>query len=319
MIQLSIDTPSDADQRIDKFLRKYLPNAPLGGIFKWIRTGKIKVNAKKVDQNYRISLGDILTIFLSEEEMHNFKEEVAIVQKNDEKSKKFQCEILYEDSALLVINKPYWMNVHPWDHKSQEVSLIEHIHDYLGNAYNTLSFKPSLVHRIDRDTSGCILIAKEKKALEQLLSDLQSERIQKLYHTIVLGKFDKKHGTINKKLLRIEHAKDEAKVQVSENWLKAITHFKVITEIKEKYSLLECKIETWRTHQIRVHLSSLWHPILGDKAYGNAKENSFARREYGVQRQLLHAFSLSFLHPITKKPIHIEAPYFQDMKKFIDL
>ncbi|GAB0175119.1 MAG: RluA family pseudouridine synthase [Candidatus Altimarinota bacterium] len=320
MIHLSIDLPSDANQRIDKFLRKFLPNAPLGGIFKWIRTGKIKVNSKKVDQNYRVSLGDSITFFLTEEEMSSFKHSPEIVGNPEVKVQKKQFEVLYEDSNILIVNKPYGMNVHPGDHKSQEVSLIELVHDYLGKSYNSLSFKPSLVHRIDRDTSGCIIIAKEKRSLEKLLLDLQSGEIRKVYHALVLGNLDKKHGTIDKKLIRIENAKDEAKVQVHEDGLKAVTHFRVLKEgIKEKYSLVECEIETGRTHQIRVHLSSLGYPILGDKAYGNAKENSFARREYKIHRQMLHAFSLTFLHPITRKSIHIEAPYIGDMKDLIDL
>lgn len=227
-------------------------------------------------------------------------------------------ERLYEDEYLLIINKPSGINVHPWDHKSTEASLIELVQDALGNTYDTLSFKPSLVHRIDRDTSGCILIAKEKKALEKLLSILQGWGMKKCYHAIVLGTLPEKKGVIDAKLLRIENAKDEAKVRVDEMWLRAVTHYKVLKEgLKNKYSLIECEIETGRTHQIRVHLSSLEHPVLGDKAYGNMKENSFARREYGIQRQLLHAYSLSFMHPITGKILTVQAPYLSDMEELL--
>ena len=127
------------------------------------------------------------------------------------------------------------------------------------------------MHRIDRDTSGCILIAKEKKALEQLLFLLQNGKIEKVYHALVVGALKKNQDTIRAKLLRKTDAKNEAKVIVDENGQEAITHYRVLQEnIGEKYSLLECRIETGRTHQIRVHLSHIGHPILGDKAYGHA-------------------------------------------------
>ena len=135
--------------------------------------------------------------------------------------------------------------------------------DLLDKKYDTLSFKPSLVHRIDRDTSGTILIAKEKKVLETLLSSLQSGKIEKIYHAIVICKPPKPRGTIEKKLRRIENAQDEAKVQVAKDGQEAITHYRTLEEnIQGKYSLLELRIETGRTHQIRVHLVSIGCPIL---------------------------------------------------------
>jgi 23S rRNA pseudouridine955/2504/2580 synthase len=318
LVLITIDNPSDADQRIDKFLRKYLPNAPLGGIFKWLRTGKVKVNEKKVDQNYRILLDDTIALYFTEWEIAAFQYQKESASSQGKSTEREAIEILYEDEYLLIANKPSGMNVHPSDHKSSEVSLIERIQDTLGGNYNTLSFKPSLVHRIDRDTSGCIIIAKEKKALEKLLFELQNWRIEKKYHTIVIWTPKEKNGVIDQKLLRIENAKDEAKVRIDANWLTAVTHYRTIKEnIKNKYSLLECEIETGRTHQIRVHMSYLGTPILGDKAYGNSKENSFARREYHIERQLLHAYSLSFLHPISHKTLTIIAPYWRDMDEFI--
>ena len=122
----------------------------------------------------------------------------------------------------MVINKEAGTNVHPGDHKTTEISLIEAVQDLLDKKYDTLSFKPSLVHRIDRDTSGTILIAKEKKVLETLLSSLQSGKIEKIYHAIVIGKPPKPRGTIEKKLRRIENAQDEAKVQVAKDGQEAV-------------------------------------------------------------------------------------------------
>jgi 23S rRNA pseudouridine955/2504/2580 synthase len=316
LLSLTIDNMSDTDQRIDKFLKKYLPNAPLGGIYKWLRTGKIKVNHKKVEQTYRIEEGDVIDLHLNEDELWGFRK--AVDGQISKSANQQTLRILYEDEYLLILNKPAGINVHPGDHKTKEVSLIELVQDSLWGRYNTLSFKPSLVHRIDRDTSGVIMIAKEKKTLEALLALLQSGRIEKIYHAVIVGIPEKSRDTIDAKLLRVEEAKDEAKVRLDENGQNAITHYRILSaNIRDKYSLVECHIETGRTHQIRVHLSSIGHPILWDKAYGNKSENSFAKREYSISRQLLHARSLSFIHPITKQVFTVEAPYPHDIDSLI--
>lgn len=320
MNTITIDNSSDSHQRLDKFLKKFLPNAPLGVIYKLLRTGKIKISGTKKDQTYRLNEGDIIEFFLTPEEIKNFqKKEDKISLNVNLNSKKPRLDIIYQDEDLLVINKPAGMNVHPWDYKTKEISLIDLVHDYLWKKYNSLTFKPSLVHRIDRDTSGCILIALKKNILEKLLSELQNHKIEKIYHTIVVGKMSKPRGTITDKLLRKESAKDEAKVVVSEDGQRAITHYRTLKEFKKDeniFSLLECCIETGRTHQIRVHLSHNNCPILWDKAYGNKNINAFARRKYQISRQLLHAFSLEFFHPWIKKRMKVEAPYKADFQKF---
>lgn len=308
MHTLVIDQPSDADQRIDKFLKKYLTEASLWTIYKWLRTGKIKVNKKKVEQTYRIEIGDIVDLHIRDEELEVLRK-VTTLEKTEKKPKS-HIDILYEDEVMLVVNKPPHMNVHPGDHKSDEVSLIEYIQDMLGGKHDSLSFRPALVHRIDRDTSGVIMVAKEKKALESLLRELQSWRIEKIYHAIVLWVPEKKRDTIRERLLRKENAKNEAKVIISPLGQEAVTHYSTLREkLKEKYSLLECQIETGRTHQIRVHMAHLGSPIIGDKAYGNPWENAFARKTYGIERQLLHAHTLIFRHPVSQKTITITAPY----------
>lgn len=321
MQKICITQPGDADQRLDKFLKKYLPNAPLGAIYKFLRTGKIKINWKKKDQTYVIQLNDEITFFFLDDEMLAFQKKTwVIIPIEWSHSLSLQGRILYEDEYILVINKPAHLNVHPGDHKTKEISLIEWVHDYLGSKYSTLTFKPSLVHRIDRDTSGCILIAKEKKTLEALLSELQEHKIEKIYHAIVAWIPEKPRGTIRAKLLRIENAQNESKVRIDANGQNAVTHYRTLQTFphsKESFSLLECVIETWRMHQIRVHLASIGLPIIGDRAYGNISFNSFFRRKTWVSRQLLHAKQLIFTHPIHKTILNIEAPYESDFNDML--
>jgi len=222
----------DADQRLDKFLKKYFPNIALGGLYKFLRTGKIKVNGKKKDQTYRLQINDTITLFFQDEEIDTFRSiQSDTPQKpSDPTESPIRQRILYEDEYILILNKPPKMNVHSGDHKTTEVSLIELVHDYLGSKYSTLTFKPSLVHRIDRDTSGCILIAKDKKALDILLRDLQSHTIEKIYHTLVAWIPEIPRDTIRYKLLRIENAQNESKIRVDNSGQSAITHYKILKE-----------------------------------------------------------------------------------------
>lgn len=329
MQKILIQHDSDSGQRLDRFCKKFLPNAALGGIYKMLRTGKIKVNGKKKDQTYKIDIGDEITFWFSDEEMQSLQS-VQIQEKDPHiEHSPSKLEILYEDESLLVINKSPWINVHAWDHKTKESNLIDQVQDYLQGRYDALTFRPALVHRIDRDTSGCILIAKQKWVLESLLHDLQTHKIEKIYHACVFGIPHPPQWTLRHKLLRIENAKSEAKVRVDpELWQTAVTHY---TTLKTKgfsqtddlalsshqrdkidCSLLECRIETGRTHQIRVHLAHMWTPIVWDKAYGDKKKNSYLARSEWVTHQMLHARRIVFTHPIEKKRITIDAPYPSD-------
>ncbi len=320
MQKITISSPSDASQRVDKFLKKYLPNAPLGAIYKMLRTGKIKINGKKKDQTYKLEQDDEISFWISDDEIRGLQQTWAVSTQSRSGYTITKEDILFEDEAILVLNKPAGINVHPGDHKSNESSLIEVALDYFGAKYNSLTFKPALLHRIDRDTTGCIVIVKEKESLEFLLSELQGWNIEKIYHTVTFWIPDKRRGTFDDKLLRVENAKNEAKVRVDPDWQKAITHYEVLKSWNIgknpwiNIALCQCQIETGRTHQIRVHLSNHNCPILGDSAYGNKKINAFLRNEFAVHRQLLHAYRLTFTHPKTKKKLQIEAPYPKDFQ-----
>lgn len=176
-------------------------------------------------------------------------------------------------------------------------------------------FSPSLVHRIDRDTTGVLLIAKDRHSLNFLLEELQAHDMQKKYLALVVGEITTK-GTIQAPLLRLENPKKEAKVRVDPLGQKAITHYQCINHSKI-LSLVEVLLETGRMHQIRVHMAHIKHPILGDLAYGNSTVNREFQRKNEAARQMLHAHELIFTHPVTKKKMTLIAPVPEDMTRLI--
>jgi RluA family pseudouridine synthase len=223
------------------------------------------------------------------------------------------------------LNKNAWMNVHAWDHKTKETNVIVQVHDYLWDKLNSLTFKPSLIHRIDRDTSGILMIGKKKDMLTKLVNDFKShEKVKKTYYAIVLWKLSRKEWTIAKKLLRIEWAQNENKVQVSEKWQTAVSHYKLLKEHCVRapewdiiFSEIEVQIETGRMHQIRVHMASIGNPIIWDKAYGDKKINSYLERNFWLRRQALHAWKIEFFHYGRQKKMKLEARVKKDLVDFI--
>ncbi|MFK7780154.1 MAG: RluA family pseudouridine synthase [Candidatus Gracilibacteria bacterium] len=327
---------NDANQRLDKFLKKLFPAATRGLIYKFNRKDKIKIKFdgshgkfKKRDNEYRIQEGDEIKIFLSDEDFDTLtKKTNSNSSKGKEKtSGKFdKKDIVYEDGDLFIINKNSGINVHPGDFKTKESNIIAQVQDYLGDKLNSLTFKPSLIHRIDRDTSGILMIAKKKKILTALVNDFKfHDKVEKTYYAIVFGKLSRKKGTIKKKLLRIEGAKNENKVQVSDEGKTAITHYKLLKEHivttkegKIVISELEIRIETGRMHQIRVHLADLGNPILGDKNYGNKKLNAYLSKNYNLHRQALHAWKIKFFHYGRDKEIELTANVKKDLTDFLE-
>jgi len=345
-------TENDANQRLDKFLKKLFPNATLSLIYKLNRKSKIKVSLpphnpllskegrtndsesgvvfKKRDNEYKLQVWQKIKLFISDADFDEFRWPPLnpLLSKEGKRSRGGleKKDIIFEDDDLLIVNKNPGINVHPGDHKSSESSLIHMAQDYLWSQHNSLTFKPSLAHRIDRDTSGILMIAKKKQMLTQLTNDFKSHvKIKKTYYAICHGKLSQPSGTINKKLLRVENAKNSDKVQVSEKWLTAITHYKLIKQhtLKTKQwtetiSEVEVRIETGRMHQIRVHMAHLWFPILWDKNYWNKSFNSYITREFGLTRQALHAWKIEFYHYGEKQTQKLQAPIKDDLRKFIN-
>lgn len=315
---------NDSWQRLDKFLKKLLPNASASLVYKFNRKNKIKVNSKREDNEYKLQIWDIVKIFLNDSEFDTLtkKVEELKLEVREEFDKK---NIVYEDGEVLVINKEPWINVHPWDHKTKESNVISQVQDYLWNKLNSLTFKPSLVHRIDRDTSWILIIWKKKDILTKLVNDFKDhKKVKKIYYAIVLGQLPSKSWTIDKKLLRIEWAKNEDKVQISDKWQTAITNYKVLNEIvletpswKKIISEVEVEILTWRMHQIRVHLSSLSCPILWDDKYWDKQFNAYLSKNFWLKRQALHAWKIEFFHYVKDKKVFLEAKIKEDLENFI--
>lgn len=320
-----IITENDAGQRLDKFLKKLLPNASASLIYKLNRKDKIKVNGKRQDNEYKLLIWEVVKVFLVDSDFETLTKKEA--PKLLETREKFDTKnIVYEDGDILVINKEPWINVHPGDYKTKESNIISQIQDYLWDKLNSLTFKPSLVHRIDRDTSGILIIWKKKDILTQLVADFKEhKKVKKIYYAIVLWKLPNKSWTIDKKLLRIEWAKNEDKVQVSDKGQTAITNYKVLKEYILKtpswdkvISEVEVEILTWRMHQIRVHLASIWCPIIWDNKYGDKPFNSYISKHFSLNRQALHAWKIEFFHPRKNKIQSLQAQIKKDLTNFVN-
>ena len=282
-------------KRIDGVISAYTTELSRNTVQRLIEEEQIKVNGNKIKPSYKTNLNDEIDI------------NIPKAKEIDLKPQNIPLEVLYEDSDIIVINKPKGMVVHPAN-GNPDGTLVNAI---MAKCKDSLSgiggeIRPGIVHRLDKNTSGVIIVAKNDKAHIKLSEDLKKHKIKKTYIALVRGIIKENEATINMPIGRSKQ--DRKKMAVDKNGKEAITHFKVLKRYNEKYTLLEINIETGRTHQIRVHLSHIGYPIIGDDTYSNGKN------EWGVIGQCLHAKSLKFEHPITGKKMLIEAElpeYFQ--------
>lgn len=253
-----------------------------------IKDGLVLVNGKVIKPGFTLSIGDKIVVNLAS------KEELDPL-----KPVKLPLDIIYEDDELIVINKPKGLVVHP-SNTFKETTLVSGLlyHTNRLSQYNQDPFRPGILHRIDKDTSGLLLVTKTDKAHKILASDLKKHAIKREYQAIVQGVLEHKEGVIDVPIGR--HEKVRTKMAATPHGKHAVTHFNVLKTFKN-HTLLHLKLETGRTHQIRVHLAYIGHPIVGDPLYG-PKSNVLD------SGQLLHAFKLEFVHPITKKVMALEAP-----------
>lgn len=297
-------SPDDIGQRLDRYLRKIFPGAKLGEIYEALRTKKITVGGKKLPESTRLRAWDTLDIELDEETLKLWKSDVSsnhprkiIHEKLDPK------RILFEDADLLIYDKPSGLIVHSPDHKTDEVSLIEQIEEYLVSKWWKPSgtfAHPALAHRIDRDTSWIIISCLNRLSYEHMAEQFRTRKVEKTYLALVAGVPEPREGIINAPLLRQDTGRtDEAKVIVDPKGQSAETSYKVLkTGSKNDWSLVELHPKTGRTHQIRVHMAHIGHPLIGDKRYGWPNVVKFTELKDLYQRRghLLHATQIEFIN-----------------------
>lgn len=290
----------ESNNRIDSYLSQKSQDISRVTIQRLIQQGKILVNYKKIKSSYKVQENDKITI---EEEKPR---EISL------KAQDIPIEIMYEDKDIIVVNKPKGMVVHPAN-GNPDGTLVNAIMAICKDSLSGIGgeIRPGIVHRLDKDTSGVLIVAKNDKAHINMSEQIKNHEVEKTYITLVKGIVKETEATINMPIGR--STKDRKKMAVTKNGKEAITHFKVIERFpKHNCTLLEVKIETGRTHQIRVHLSQIGYPIIGDTVYSNGKN------EWNIEGQCLHAKSLKFKHPITKKEMFLKAKLPEYFEKILE-
>ena len=301
MKQINFEVLSeDADSRIDRYLAQQMPDQSRSFLQKLIREEQITVNGRPVKANYRLQPEDQVLVIVPDPQLPD------ILPEN------IPLDILYEDSDVLVINKPKGMVVHPAaGHYTNTVvnAVMYHCQGNLSGINGVM--RPGIVHRIDRDTTGAIVICKNDQAHQSLAQQLKEHSITRRYRAIVWNNLKEDEGTVDRPIGR--HPVDRKKMAVNEkNGKTAVTHYRVLERFG-RFTYIECRLETGRTHQIRVHMASIGHPLLGDEVYGPSGKQPFR-----LQGQCLHAMMLGFLHPSTGEYVEFEAPlpeYFTQLLK----
>ncbi|MGL1933561.1 MAG: RluA family pseudouridine synthase [Fibrobacterales bacterium] len=288
MVEIKV-TPNAADQRIDRFLRKELFNYPLNFIFKLFRKKKVRVNGKRAKENQMLAEGDLIQIY---EAIEIQEKEVGEVSVSPDFFK-YNFHIIQEDEELLVLNKPGGVPVHPGSNQAPGKSLIELVWYYSKATED--GFKAQLVHRLDKATSGVILVAKTAAALRGFTAQMRNRDVYKEYRALVKGHLEQKKGTITLDLLRTDTKEGGAKVLVTDqkggDVRTSITHYEVLEEYGD-CSLVKVVLGTGRMHQIRTHFNHLGHPLLGDDRYGDFKWNAHYKKEHGFRDMFLHSATL---------------------------
>ena len=284
------------NMRLDMYIAQKNDKLSRSMIQKLIEDGEILVNGQTKKISYKVHTGDEIEINIPEPKETNIKPQNIPV------------EVIYEDSDIIVVNKPKGMVVHPAN-GNPDGTLVNAI---LALCKDNLSgiggeIRPGIVHRLDKDTSGLLIIAKNDLAHKNISEQIKNRQVKKIYIALVKGNVAEDEATIDMPIGR--STKDRKKMAVRKDGKTAITHFKVLKRYN-KYTLLEIKIDTGRTHQIRVHMAEIGHPVVGDMVYSSGKN------EFGIEGQMLHAKSLDFRHPVTGKAMHLEADvpqYFVDV------
>lgn len=302
MSQISLQADETyMDERLDKFLSAMLPDQSRSYLQKIIKDGNVLVNGEPKKSSYRLEDGDEVTADLPE------------LKSPDIEPENIPLDILYEDDSILMVNKPKEMVVHPSaGHYTGTLvnAVLWHCQGQL-SGINGVS-RPGIVHRIDKDTTGVLVVCKNDAAHNAVAAQLKEHSITRKYRAIVHGVIKEDEGTVDAPIGR--HPTERKKMASGvKNGKRAVTHYRVLERF-QGYTYVECQLETGRTHQIRVHMASIHHPLLGDTVYGPAKDS------HHLEGQTLHAMVLGLIHPVTGEYLEVEAPlpeYFENLlKKF---
>lgn len=296
-------TPGEKLLRIDRFLGSRLEQVSRSYLQKLVKEGAVLVNGKPVKSSYKVENGDLIRL------------EIPDAVEPEIEAEEMDLDILYEDSDIILINKPKGMVVHPAaGHYSGTLvnGLMAHCKDELSGINGVM--RPGIVHRIDMDTTGVLIVCKNDKAHNAIAEQLKVHSITRKYYAIVHGVLKEDTGTVNAPIGR--HPVDRKKMSINEkNGKEAVTHYRVLRRFR-RFTFVECQLETGRTHQIRVHMASIGHPLLGDQVYGPAKV-PFS----DLQGQTLHAGVLGIIHPSTGEYMEFTAPlpdYFETVLKKLE-
>ena len=288
--------PRDENKRLDAYVAQVNDKITRTAVQRRIEENHILVNGKNQKASYKVKMGDVITV------------EEPKPKEIELKAEDIPIDIVYEDNDIIVVNKPKGMVVHPAN-GNLDGTLVNAIMAICKDSLSGIGgeIRPGIVHRLDKDTSGLLIVAKNDEAHVKMSEQIKNHEVKKTYIALVRGVIKENEATINMPIGRSQS--DRKKMAVNKNGKNAVTHIKVLKRY-EKYTLLEINIETGRTHQIRVHLSHIGYPIIGDYTYSNGKN------EFGVEGQCLHAFQLEFQHPITNKKMKLTAPlpeYFENI------
>ena len=294
-----------AGQRLDKFLRRALKDVPLSHIYKLLRTRQVRVNGARGRGEQLLAEGDAVVVRGDPEALQGGPRR-ADAARGAPVAVTFRA--LLEDEHLLVVDKPAGLAAHPGTGITG-ATLVEEARAYLKvpGDLPPSEFKPSPAHRLDRETSGVVLVAKTRQCMVRLTEIFTSGAgVRKSYLALVKGKMPRSEGTVDLPLSEHEQTA-RSKAQRGVNFQEATTHYRVVASMREA-SLLHLRIETGRTHQIRRHLQAVGHPVVGDPRYGDFPFNRTARTRWGLRRMFLHAWRLELPHPMTARPLRLEAP-----------
>ena len=290
----------DAGKRLDSFLaEKNTANYTRSFIGKMIEENLVLYNGKPSKASTKIKTGDRIELFEKE------PEPLAV------KGEEIPLEIIYEDDDLMVINKPRGMVVHPAPGHTSG-TLVNAVLSHAGESLSSINgvLRPGIVHRIDKDTSGLILVCKNDFSHKALAKQLEEHSITRRYHAICSGRLKEEQGTVSAPIGRDEKNRKQQAINYKHG-KEAITHYRLLENLQNA-SLLECRLETGRTHQIRVHMKSIGHPLLGDPLYGPKKNL------YAIKGQALHAMVLGFVHPRSGEYMEFSADYPEDFQKLLN-